>query len=75
MGRSEYMKIHIIIIPPDIILHYNLNDLVDKYGWIYVENIRGIYGLHQEGIIANNLLAQRLSNHWYYQVNQTPVLW
>ena len=31
MGLSKYMRIHIILIPPDIISYYNSNDLVDQY--------------------------------------------
>ena len=34
-----------------------------------------MYRLPQSGILANNLIAQRLSNHGYYQVKQTPGLW
>ena len=44
MGRSKYIIIHIRLIPPDIISHYNLNDLVDQDRWIYMEILRG-YGL------------------------------
>ena len=47
MGRSEYTRINIRLIPPDIIEHYNLNDLVDQYGWIYMKIIREMYGLPQ----------------------------
>ena len=68
MGRSGYMRIHIILIPPDIITQYNLNDLVYHDGWICMEIIRGIYGPPQAGVLANNVLAQRLSKHEYYQV-------
>ena len=59
------MRIHIRLIPPDIIAHYNLNDLVDQYEWINMEIIRENYGLPQAGILEINLLAQRLSNHGY----------
>ena len=40
-----------------------------------MEIIRDMYRLSQAGIIANNLLTQRLRNHVYYQVKQTPGLW
>ena len=60
MGQSEYMMIHIRLIPPEIIAHYNLNGLLYQYGCIYIEIIRGMYGLPQVGILANNLLAQLL---------------
>ena len=33
-----------------------------------------MHGLPQTGILENKLLAQRLSNHGYYQVKHTPVL-
>ena len=75
MGRLEYMRIHIRIITPDIIAHYNLNDLVDQDGWIYMEIIQGMYGLPQTVILAKNLLGQRLINHRYYQVKKTPGFW
>ena len=75
MGKSEYTRIHIRLIPTEIISHYNLNDLVDKYEWVYMKSIRGMYGLPQAGILAKNLLTQCLSNYGYYQVNQTSGLW
>ena len=65
---SEYMRIHIILIPTNSIAHYKLNDLVGSYGWIYMEIIQVMYGLPQAVILANNLLTQHLSNHGYYQI-------
>ena len=35
-----------------------------------MEIIQGIYGLPQVGILANNLLVQRLSNYGYYHVKK-----
>ena len=75
MGWLEYMRIHIRLIPLDIITHYNLNDLVYQDGWIYMVNIRGIDGPPQAGILENNLLAQRLINHGYCKVKQLTLLW
>ena len=75
MEQSKYMRIHIRLIPPEIISHNNSNGLVYQYGWIYMEIIRVMYGLPQVEILANNLIAQRLSNHEYYQVKKTPGLW
>ena len=40
-----------------------------------MEIIRGMYGLPQLGILADNLLKQCLINHGYYQAKQTPGLW
>ena len=75
MGWSEYMRIHIRLILPDIITHYNLNDLVYQDGWIYMVIIRGIYLPPQVGVLANNLLAQRVSNHGYCKVKSLPGFW
>ena len=75
MGRSEYIRIHIRLIIPEIITHYNLNGPVYQYGWIYMGIVRGMYGLPQAGIISNNLLAQILIKRGYYQVRKAPGLW
>ena len=75
MGRSEYMRINIIKIPPDVITQYKLNYLSNQDGWIYMEIIEGIYELPQAFTLANNLLAKHLHHHGYYQANNTPLLW
>ena len=69
------MRIQIRLIPLDSIAHYNLNVLANKYGWIYMDIIRGIYELPQAWILTKSLLAQLESNHGYQQVIQTPGLW
>ena len=68
------MRINIRLIPLDIISQYQLNVIVNQYGWVNMEIIRGMHGLPQSGILAINLLAQRLHNHRYYQVKQIPGL-
>ena len=40
---------------------YNLCDLVDKYGYIYIEIIGGMYGLPQSGKIEYEQLKEHLS--------------
>ena len=64
MGRSEYIRVCIMIIPPDIIAQYKLNERISQYVWIYMEIIQGMFGLPQAIILANNLLVQRLDNSW-----------
>ena len=49
----EYMKLQLHIIPQEIIDEYSLHDLVDKYGWVYLKIVKGMYCLKQAGIIAN----------------------
>jgi hypothetical protein len=70
----EYMRLPIALIPTEIIEAYNLLPLVHN-GHIYVEIRRGMYGLPQAGILANQLLTERLEPHRYYQCCHTPGLW
>ena len=37
--------------------------------------IRGMYGLPQSGLLANELLEKRLNTHGYYQSKYFPGLW
>ena len=74
MERHEYMRMPINIIPNKIIHQYDLLNKV-KDGHVYMEIIRGMYGLPQAGILANQLLRKRLEPHGYYEVKHTPGLW
>lgn len=71
MERYEYMKIPIALIPTEIIKEYTLTPLVHK-GHVYMEIRRGMYGLPQAGLLANELLTQRLRPAGYYQCRHTP---
>jgi hypothetical protein len=75
MDSSEYMRIPIKLIPQEIIADYNLLSLVSD-GHVYSEVQKGMYGLPQTGILANQLLAHRLVViHGYHQAKSTPGLW
>jgi hypothetical protein len=74
MSRYEYMRLSINIIPQEIIEAYNLMPFVHN-GHVYIEIQRGMYGLPQAGIIANQLLTRRLIPRGYYQCRHTPGLW
>mgnify|MGYP003513481215 FL=1 len=77
MSRSEYMKVHISKIPPEIIREYQLHELglIDDAGYVWMRIDKGMYGLPQAGILANQLLAKRLAKHGYYQTPHTNGLW
>ena len=47
------MKLHLHVIPQEIIDEYALRDLVDKDGWLYLKIVKVMYGLKQAGIMAN----------------------
>lgn len=74
MERYEYMRLAIEIIPDEIIQQYDLRPLVHN-GYVYIEIRRGMYGLPQAGIIANNQLVERLAPFGYAPVTHTPGLW
>jgi hypothetical protein len=74
MDSFEYMHIPIKLIAQEIIFQYNLLPLVSD-GHVYIEVQKGMYDLPQAGILANQLLAWRLSIHGYHQTTFTPGLW
>jgi len=75
LPRSEYMKIHISLIPPEIVEHYSLSEKADEDGFIFIKIDKGMYGLPQAGILAYQLLKKRLEPHGYYPVRHTQGYW
>jgi hypothetical protein len=75
MARYKYMWLNILDMPDDKIEHYKLHDIVTPDGHIYCEIQKGMYGLPQAGIIAQELLANHLRHHGYTQSKTTPGLW
>jgi hypothetical protein len=74
LPRFEYMKMPLSRFPEEIVQKYNLNALAVD-GWVYIEIRKGMYGLKQAGLIANQLPPTRLSPFGYYPVRHTPGLW
>jgi hypothetical protein len=70
----EYMKMLLSRFPEEIVQKYNLNALAVD-GWVYIEIIKGMYGLKQAGLLANQLLQTRLAPFGYYPARHTPGLW
>jgi hypothetical protein len=70
LPRFEYMKMLLSRFPEEIIQKYNLNDLAVD-GWVYIEIRKGMYGLKQEGLLANQLLKNRLAPFGYYLARHT----
>ncbi len=59
MARYEYVRIKIEDIPDEIIKQYNLREKTDTDGYVFIEVSKGMYGLPQAGILAQQLLEQR----------------
>ena len=45
-------------IPEDVIQHYKLQVVVEADGYVYCQVEKGMYGLPQAGIIAQDLLEE-----------------
>jgi hypothetical protein len=60
--------------PEEIVDKYNLNALAID-GWVYIEIRKGMYGLKQAGLLANQLLKTCLAPFGYYLARHTPGLW
>jgi hypothetical protein len=68
------MKVLLSRFPEETANKYNLNALAFDC-WVYIEIRKGMYGLKQEGLLANQLLQTRLAPFGYYPVRHTPGLW
>jgi hypothetical protein len=68
------MRMPINLIPTEIIEAYDLLPLVND-GYVYIEIRRGMYGLPQAGILAQQLLQTRLAKHGYRPCRHTHGLW
>jgi hypothetical protein len=72
--RYEYMRIPVHLIPPDLMLQYNLEPLIHN-GHVMIEIRKGMYGLPQAGLLAQLQLIDHLSKFGYNPVEHTPGLW
>ena len=60
LDRPEYMKMPLALIPEEFQEAYGLKSKA-KNGFVYMEILKGMYGLPQAGILANKLLKRRLA--------------
>jgi hypothetical protein len=74
LPRFEYMKMFLSRFPEEIVQKYNLTALAID-GWVYIEIRKGMYGLKQVGLLANQLLQTCLVLFGYYPARHTPGLW
>ncbi len=75
MKEYEYMRLCLDLIPNKIVQKYNLHNLANGQGWVYVKIRMGMYGLPQAGILTNKLIKQRLNAKGYCHCQYTPGLW
>ncbi len=70
----KYMQLQIADIPDNVIKHYQLTDLATPDGDVYCEIQKGMYGLPEARIIAQQLLEKQLQQHGYCQSATTTGL-
>jgi hypothetical protein len=75
MTRPEYVCLKLSDIPDEIIHIYKLHNIATPEGYVYIEVNKGMYGLPQAGILAQELFEKRLNQHGYFQSNIVPGLW
>ena len=62
-------------IPEEVIVEYKLQEIATPDGYVCVEVYKGMYGLPQAGLLAQELLETRLNKHRYKQSEIIPGLW
>jgi hypothetical protein len=68
------MVINLSSLPQETIDKYNLMELAQD-GKVYIEIQKGMYGLPQAGILANELLQCNLAKYGYRPTQHTHGLW
>jgi hypothetical protein len=69
------MRMKLAELPEEFAQIYKLHDLTDANGFVSIKIQKGMYGLPQAGILAQELLKQHLNKHGYRQSPITPGLW
>ncbi len=69
------MRIRITNIPKEITKEFKLCEIVTDDGYIYCKIQKGMYGLPQAGIIAQELLQECLEKVGCHQHKIIPGLW
>ena len=70
LDRSEYLRMSAKFLPPQIIANNKLQSYLSK-GHILFEVNKGMYGLPQAGLLAQNRLITHLASHGYHQTDAT----
>ena len=75
MARYKYFCMKLELFPKNVIQEYDLQNKVDANGNVHCKVQCGMYGLPQAGIIAQELLEERLLKAGYSQSKITPGYW
>ena len=75
MKKFEYMQLKFTAIPEEIIIEYNLHEIATEDEYVSCKIQKGMYGLPQVGLIAQELLRYCLAKVGYHQSKIIPGLW
>ena len=75
MSRAEYMRTHLKYLSSDIRSLYQIDGLIAKDGYFYINITKGMYFLKQSDIIVYKKLISNMENDGYYPVPFTTGLW
>ena len=67
LDRYKYMKMKFSNFPEEMVKLYNLKEKAMSDGYVYAEVRKGVYGLLQVGILAQQLLEKRLNEEDCFQ--------
>jgi hypothetical protein len=63
----------LVDIPDEIIKEYNLKDLVEPDGSIFIAVLRSMYGLPQSGLLSNELFEKGSTHMGIFKANSYLV--
>ena len=72
LARPEYIRVKLSDIPDEIIAEYNLKAKATKDGSVHIVANRGMYGLPQSGLLANQLLGKKVEQAWLRSEQACP---
>ena len=75
MECPEYMQMNFKDLPQEFDDMCNLAKIVENDSNVYIKIRKGMYGLPQAGILAQQQLEQQLNEQGYHQSTITPGLW
>ena len=75
MARYKYISLKIAELPQDFIDEYKLHNKTTKYGYVYLELRKVMYGVPQAGILAQKILEKLLNAKGYQQSGIYPGFW
>ena len=74
LKQYKYLQLKLTDIPEYIQQQYELHTKVSSEGWVYVEIRKGMYGLQQVGLLAQELMEKWLTKNWYTQSKLTTQI-